>query len=303
MVAGDKGIYCCAGFGAPMSHRDDPARVVRAALEVAQGAPAVGVEGVRVGVTVDRVWAWPFGADARVQDAVLGDGVNTAARLMTRARPGTVWADGSIVDEVEGLRVTGADGGDIDGAVEVVGLDAGASPGVAFTGRRAELRALAGWLDDARAGRGQAVALGVLASHRPVAGYAPPAYTRVPTTWLDLYDETRRPSDLDGARAAVRAYGAFARTFPVGRPTWHLLRGRLALASGKEAAAQRHLSAARDGALTAGMRPEAALALTWLARCRTLAPSTREAHRAQGHAEWGALVGAVDEPVGSQEAV
>jgi class 3 adenylate cyclase/tetratricopeptide (TPR) repeat protein len=86
-----------AVFGAPVAHEDDPERAVRAALamqgavrrvlddERGGGAPS----GLRVGVNTGDVIA---GVQASLEYTVIGDTVNTAARLADAATVGTVYA-------------------------------------------------------------------------------------------------------------------------------------------------------------------------------------------------------------------
>jgi class 3 adenylate cyclase/tetratricopeptide (TPR) repeat protein len=86
-----------AVFGAPVAHEDDPERAVRAALAMQRavrrvldderggGAPS----GLRVGVNSGEVIA---GVQAALEYTVVGDTVNTAARLADAATVGTVYA-------------------------------------------------------------------------------------------------------------------------------------------------------------------------------------------------------------------
>ncbi|MGE5830379.1 MAG: adenylate/guanylate cyclase domain-containing protein, partial [Micromonosporaceae bacterium] len=86
-----------AVFGAPVAHEDDPERAVRAALSMQRavrrvldderggGAPA----GLRIGVNTGVVVA---GVQAGLEYTVVGDTVNTAARLADAAPVGAVYA-------------------------------------------------------------------------------------------------------------------------------------------------------------------------------------------------------------------
>jgi class 3 adenylate cyclase/tetratricopeptide (TPR) repeat protein len=86
-----------AVFGAPVTHEDDPERAVRAALAMQRavrrvldderggGAPA----GLRIGVNTGDVVA---GVQAALEYTVIGDTVNTAARLADAATVGSVYA-------------------------------------------------------------------------------------------------------------------------------------------------------------------------------------------------------------------
>jgi class 3 adenylate cyclase/tetratricopeptide (TPR) repeat protein len=79
-----------AVFGAPVAHEDDPERAVRAALamtdEVARRGLEPGSISLRVGVNSGDAMLGTVGSEL----TVMGDAVNTAARLQTSARPGQV---------------------------------------------------------------------------------------------------------------------------------------------------------------------------------------------------------------------
>ncbi|GAA4217495.1 adenylate/guanylate cyclase domain-containing protein [Actinocatenispora rupis] len=86
-----------AVFGAPVAHEDDPDRAVRAALAMQRAVRRVldaeqggGVPlGLRVGLNTGTVVA---GVQANLEYTVIGDAVNTAARLADAAQVGTVYA-------------------------------------------------------------------------------------------------------------------------------------------------------------------------------------------------------------------
>jgi len=83
-----------AVFGAPVAHDDDPARAVRAALEIQQQASRNAEDfcnlQVRVGVNTGEVLFARVGPDSRRELTVMGDAVNTAARLQAAAPAGGV---------------------------------------------------------------------------------------------------------------------------------------------------------------------------------------------------------------------
>ena len=72
-----------AVFGVPVAHEDDALRACRAALEMREALPELGVEG-RIGVNTGEVLA---GTEERL---ATGDAVNVAARLEQAAQPGEV---------------------------------------------------------------------------------------------------------------------------------------------------------------------------------------------------------------------
>jgi class 3 adenylate cyclase/tetratricopeptide (TPR) repeat protein len=86
-----------AVFGAPVAHEDDPERAVRAALAMQRAVRRVldderggGVPaGLRIGVNTGEVVA---GVQAALEYTVIGDTVNTAARLSDAAGVGAVYA-------------------------------------------------------------------------------------------------------------------------------------------------------------------------------------------------------------------
>jgi class 3 adenylate cyclase/tetratricopeptide (TPR) repeat protein len=72
-----------AVFGVPVSHEDDALRAVRAAAEMRDALPELGLEG-RIGVMTGEV------VTGTVERLATGDAVNVAARLEQAARPGEV---------------------------------------------------------------------------------------------------------------------------------------------------------------------------------------------------------------------
>lgn len=85
-----------AVFGAPVAHEDDAERAVRAALAMQQAVAAVMRQhgggarlGLRVGLNTGEVVA---GVQAQLSYTVVGDTVNTAARLSDAAEVGQIWA-------------------------------------------------------------------------------------------------------------------------------------------------------------------------------------------------------------------
>jgi adenylate cyclase len=86
-------------WGAPIAHDDDPDRATRAAVAMQlalqrlndewsrQGRPRLSVG---VGISLGDVFAGNIGSDRRLEYTVIGDAVNTAARLCAEAGPGEI---------------------------------------------------------------------------------------------------------------------------------------------------------------------------------------------------------------------
>ncbi len=89
LTMGDKGSYLYAAFGAPVSHDDDGARAVSAALDL-QSAPAElrFITNIQIGVAYGQMRAGAYGSSAHRTYGVLGDKTNLAARLMQAASGG-----------------------------------------------------------------------------------------------------------------------------------------------------------------------------------------------------------------------
>jgi class 3 adenylate cyclase len=81
-------------FGAPLAHEDDPERAVRTALEIQRFAREHSSEfgglAMRIGVNSGEMMFAPVGPEGARQHTVMGDAVNTAARLQTAAPLGGV---------------------------------------------------------------------------------------------------------------------------------------------------------------------------------------------------------------------
>jgi class 3 adenylate cyclase/tetratricopeptide (TPR) repeat protein len=101
-----------AAFGVPLAHEDDALRAARAALEMRDAIPDLGLQ-ARIGLNTGEVVT---GTEERL---VTGDAVNVAARLEQAAQPGEVLMgattlalvrDGAEVEPVEALVVKGKAG-------------------------------------------------------------------------------------------------------------------------------------------------------------------------------------------------
>ena len=90
IVLGDKGAYFYAIFGAPNAHEDDAARACAAALELLSTTRDTAITQLQIGIAHGRVRSGTSGHTMRRTFTCLGDAVNLAARLMSRAEPGEV---------------------------------------------------------------------------------------------------------------------------------------------------------------------------------------------------------------------
>src|SRR5580765_6770013 len=88
-----------AVFGAPLAHEDDPERALSAALDMVDGSDQLSETWARrigqpvklhIGINTGPVVAGNLGSAAGAAYAVTGDTVNTTARLLAAAGPGTI---------------------------------------------------------------------------------------------------------------------------------------------------------------------------------------------------------------------
>jgi DNA-binding SARP family transcriptional activator len=174
-IAGD-GLL--ALFGAPVAHEDDPERAIRTGLRIievmsdyaAEVTQSWGVHdvGVRVGVNTGPAVLGPVGRGEVTEYTAFGDAVNTAARLQSAARPGSVLVGSSTSNLTRRLFAWGDAQqltlkGKADPVDAVEALRALASPGPTrgvqgmeadLVGRDRELTDAMELVDDVLAGRG-----------------------------------------------------------------------------------------------------------------------------------------------------
>jgi len=185
--AGPAGPHLLVTFGAPISHRDDPERAVRAGLEMQEALVEVNREidaligdapGLQrpllrqaMGMTTGFVFAGSVGSTRRWEYTVMGDMVNLAARLMASAADGEILVADNTVRHLgkrfelrprEPMRVKGKSEpipySQVLGLAQLPSL-LGTVEG-RIVGRQAELDTAQGLLDGAIQGAG-----GVLAVH------------------------------------------------------------------------------------------------------------------------------------------
>ena len=99
---GDKGSYFYASFGAPVAHEDDMLRAVRAALDLRAAVdlrsslPGLVLPPVQIGVSQGVMHTGSYGSSTRRTYGVIGDDVNTSARLMGKAAPGEILVNSRV---------------------------------------------------------------------------------------------------------------------------------------------------------------------------------------------------------------
>jgi class 3 adenylate cyclase/tetratricopeptide (TPR) repeat protein len=169
LTIGDKGAYLVAVFGPPNAHEDDAARASAAALELRELESTTAVTGIQVGITYGRLRSGTYGHRRRQTFTCLGDAVNLAARLMSSAPPGQIYASepvrraaGEVFtwEELPPLTVKGK--AEPVSAFALAGSKrhatrAHSSSELPIIGRGAELETIAAKLDEALAGRGRIV--------------------------------------------------------------------------------------------------------------------------------------------------
>ncbi len=114
LIESDKGTVVFAAFGLPpRAHEDDPARGIRAALEIEEAVANLDLR-CAIGIATGTIFTGPIGGHERRDVAIVGDAVNLAARLMQAATDdilcdvGTAAAFDSIeYDELTAIPVKG----------------------------------------------------------------------------------------------------------------------------------------------------------------------------------------------------
>jgi class 3 adenylate cyclase/tetratricopeptide (TPR) repeat protein len=162
-ISGDGGKIILIA-GAPDAHEDDEERMLRTVRAIADEPQPFPF---RIGINAGHVFAGDVGAPGRRSYTVMGDAVNTAARVMAHAGEGEVLATGGVLDaasaefELEALPPFRVKGKDEPLTAFRVGrlLSAGARTGhkLPLIGRDAELACLRDAEAAATAGRGSVV--------------------------------------------------------------------------------------------------------------------------------------------------
>ncbi len=104
LTMGDKGNCLYILFGAPISHEDDTARAVAAAVELSTPPAEFDfIRDLRIGISRGLMYVGTNGGKTRRTYAGLGPEVNLAARLMNQARPGQVLVTRRIAKTAAGF--------------------------------------------------------------------------------------------------------------------------------------------------------------------------------------------------------
>ena len=88
LTLGDKGAYLYGVFGSPIAHEDDAARAAAAALDLRDLETIDRRRDIQIGIAHGRLRSGTYGHAMRRTFVCLGDAVNLAARLMSKAPPG-----------------------------------------------------------------------------------------------------------------------------------------------------------------------------------------------------------------------
>src|SRR5882672_1267963 len=169
VTLGDKGAYLYAVFGSPHAHEDDPIRATSAALELRELTRTSAMSDIRIGLGYGRLRSGTFCHAQRQTFTCLGDAANLAARLMSAAPPGKIYAsvdarraagEGFTWDELAPVALKGK--AHLHSVFALAGaklrtVPAHSTDANAIVGREAELGAMAGALDCALHGQGRLV--------------------------------------------------------------------------------------------------------------------------------------------------
>ncbi|MBD3232742.1 MAG: tetratricopeptide repeat protein [candidate division Zixibacteria bacterium] len=108
-----KGDKVLAVFGAVKAHQDDEARAVRAALNMQKGLNEINSETGwdiqhKIGINAGRAFCGDVGAIKRREYTVMGDDVNLAARLMSKAEINSILLGEKVKTKLDNLKVDSA---------------------------------------------------------------------------------------------------------------------------------------------------------------------------------------------------
>lgn len=90
---GDKGMKAILLFGSPYALENKEEMAIRCAVEVRDGNPMKDRFRLKMGITTSALFTGPVGSPTRREFTVMGDGINTAARLMQKAGFDEIYCD------------------------------------------------------------------------------------------------------------------------------------------------------------------------------------------------------------------
>lgn len=97
IIMGDKGSHFYALFGAPIAHEDDEARAVASALDLQNRPDSLAfIEHMQIGISQGMMYVGSYGGYQRRTYSGLGEQVNMAARLMSKAGRNEIWVSEPI---------------------------------------------------------------------------------------------------------------------------------------------------------------------------------------------------------------
>jgi class 3 adenylate cyclase/tetratricopeptide (TPR) repeat protein len=158
-------LFCSSGV--PLTSEDDEGRMLRAARSIIDSNPPLPLQ---VGIHRGHVFAGELGARDQAVFSIMGDTVNTAARIMVTAAPGVIHAHPAVLESARVRYDTHQEGPftfkgkALPQVVYRVGDELGPREtthghGLQFRGREAELAALRTRIEAVAEGRGDVVTL------------------------------------------------------------------------------------------------------------------------------------------------
>jgi class 3 adenylate cyclase/tetratricopeptide (TPR) repeat protein len=103
LTIGDKGVNLYAVLGSPIAHEDDATRACLGALALRRALGELPVTDVRIGIATGQLRSGTYGHDERRTFCCLGDAVNLAARLMSRAPSDGILVHGEVAAAARGF--------------------------------------------------------------------------------------------------------------------------------------------------------------------------------------------------------
>lgn len=96
---GDKGMKAVILFGSPYAIEKKEEMALRCAIDIKQNNPFKGELSFKMGITTSYLFTGPVGSPFRREFTVMGDGINTAARLMQKAEFGQIICDKASMEK------------------------------------------------------------------------------------------------------------------------------------------------------------------------------------------------------------